>query len=80
MYSLFYIIYNRTDCCKNRLDNYRVIISTESTNTYQADFAYAPNPKAIIDFGKQGKQGRYVKIQLLGVYVLQNSSKLLMVL
>jgi hypothetical protein len=60
------IIYNRTDCCKNRLDNYRVIISTESTDTYQADFAYAPNPKAIIDFGKQGKQGRYVKIQLLG--------------
>jgi hypothetical protein len=48
------------------LDNYRVIISTESTDTYQADFAYAPNPKAIIDSGKQGKQGRYVKIQLLG--------------
>jgi hypothetical protein len=42
------IIYNRTDCCADRLSNYQVSISNKadfSTHTYQQDFHVAPNPK-----------------------------------
>ena len=63
------IIYNRTDCCANRLSNYQVSISDKadfSTHTYQQDFHVAPNPKKIIQLDASGKQGRYVRIQLLG--------------
>ncbi len=59
------IIYNRTDCCEDRLSNYQVTISTKTTNTYQEKFSSEPHPKAVINLGKYGKKGRYVKIQLL---------------
>ncbi|VVH67380.1 Late competence protein ComGC, access of DNA to ComEA, FIG007487 [uncultured Gammaproteobacteria bacterium] len=62
------IIYNRTDCCVNRLSNYQVSISDKadfSTHTYQQDFHVAPNPRKIIQLDASGKQGRYVRIQLL---------------
>ncbi|CAB5498682.1 hypothetical protein AZO1586I_373, partial [Bathymodiolus thermophilus thioautotrophic gill symbiont] len=62
------IIYNRTDCCANRLSNYQVSISDKadfSTHTYQQDFHVAPNPKKTIKLDASGKQGRYVRIQLL---------------
>ena len=62
------IIYNRTDCCADRLKSYRVSISSEEyfrTNTYQQDFYVVPNPKNIIRLDAQDKQGRYVRIQLL---------------
>jgi len=62
------IIYNRTDCCKERLSNYRVSISNKasfSTHTYQQDFHVAPHPKTNIKLDAPGKQGRYVRIQLL---------------
>ncbi|SHN92673.1 galactose-binding domain-containing protein [bacterium endosymbiont of Bathymodiolus sp. 5 South] len=62
------IIHNRTDCCVNRLSNYQVSISNKadfSTHTYQQDFHVAPNPKKIIQLDASGKQGRYVRIQLL---------------
>ena len=62
------IIHNRTDCCANRLSNYQVSISDEadfSTHTYQQDFHVAPNPKTNIKLDAPGKQGRYVRIQLL---------------
>jgi hypothetical protein len=39
------IIYNRTDCCANRLSNYQVSISNKadfSTHIYQQDFHVAP--------------------------------------
>jgi hypothetical protein len=36
-----------------------------STHTYQQDFHVAPNPKKIIQLDASGKQGRYVRIQLL---------------
>ncbi|CAC9491816.1 hypothetical protein [uncultured Gammaproteobacteria bacterium] len=61
------IIYNRTDCCADRLSDYRVSISNESdfsTHTYQQDFHVAPDPKKIITLDAPGKQGRYVRIQL----------------
>ncbi|CAC9575207.1 hypothetical protein [uncultured Gammaproteobacteria bacterium] len=62
------IIYNRTDCCANRLSNYQVSISNRadfSTHIYQQDFHVAPNPKKTIKLDASGKQGRYVRIQLL---------------
>jgi len=62
------IIHNRTDCCVNRLSNYQVSISNKadfSTHTYQQDFHVAPNPKTNIKLDAPGKQGRYVRIQLL---------------
>ena len=62
------IIYNRIDCCTNRLSNYQVSISDKadfSTHTYQQDFHVAPNPKTNIKLDAPGKQGRYVRIQLL---------------
>ncbi len=62
------IIHNRTDCCANRLSNYQVSISDKadfSTHTYQQDFHVAPNPKTNIKLDAPGKQGRYVRIQLL---------------
>ncbi|SHN93474.1 galactose-binding domain-containing protein [bacterium endosymbiont of Bathymodiolus sp. 5 South] len=62
------IIYNRTDCCANRLSNYQVSISNKadfSTHTYQQDFHVAPNPKKTIKLGAPSKKGRYVRIQLL---------------
>ena len=62
------IIYNRIDCCANRLSNYQVSISDKanfSTHTYQQDFHVAPNPKTSIKLDALGKQGRYVRIQLL---------------
>jgi hypothetical protein len=36
-----------------------------STHTYQQDFHVAPNPKTNIKLDAPGKQGRYVRIQLL---------------
>ncbi|CAC9435490.1 hypothetical protein [uncultured Gammaproteobacteria bacterium] len=62
------IIYNRTDCCVDRLSNYQVSISDKadfSTHIYQQDFHVVPNPKKIIQLNGSGKQGRYVRIQLL---------------
>ncbi|CAB5507259.1 hypothetical protein AZO1586I_1800, partial [Bathymodiolus thermophilus thioautotrophic gill symbiont] len=62
------IIYNRTDCCADRLSNYQVSISNKadfSTHIYQQDFHVAPNPKKTIKLDASGKQGRYVRIQLL---------------
>ena len=62
------IIYNRIDCCANRLSNYQVSISDKadfSTHTYQQDFHVVPNPKTNIKLDAPGKQGRYVRIQLL---------------
>ncbi|CAC9431985.1 hypothetical protein BPUTSESOX_1040, partial [uncultured Gammaproteobacteria bacterium] len=62
------IIYNRTDCCADRLSNYQVSISNKadfSTHIYQQDFHVAPNPKNTIKLDAPGKQGRYVRVQLL---------------
>ena len=62
------IIYNRTDCCADRLKSYRVGISNEEyfrTNTYQQDFYVMPNPKTIIRLDAQDKQGRYVRMSIL---------------
>jgi hypothetical protein len=62
------IIYNRTDCCVDRLSNYQVSVSNTadfSTHVYRKDFHITPNPKKIIKLDALGKRGRYVRIQLL---------------
>ncbi|AYQ56162.1 hypothetical protein MS2017_0418 [Bathymodiolus thermophilus thioautotrophic gill symbiont] len=61
-------IFNRTACCMERINNYRVSISSKrnfNEHTYQQDFHTVPHPKKTIKLGEKGKIGRYVKIQLL---------------
>ncbi|TXK95276.1 hypothetical protein BMR11_13925 [Methylococcaceae bacterium CS5] len=59
------IIYNRQDCCRDRLSHYSVSIIDDNNNIVEKkDFNGAyPNRKKIIEM--QGKKGRYVRIQLL---------------
>jgi hypothetical protein len=62
-------IFNRTDCCKDRLTNYQVSVSNNAdftTTTYQQDFHTYPNSRQVIDLRLPRIQGSYVKIQLLG--------------
>jgi len=58
-------IFNRTDCCKDRLSNYRVSILNDFGVVYEQDFHTYPNPSQVIDLGMEPLKGRYVKIQLL---------------
>jgi len=60
-------IFNRTDCCMDRLTNYSVTIfdNLKEKPTYQQEFHSYPKSKSIIDLGIQRVRGRYVKIQLL---------------
>jgi hypothetical protein len=46
-----------------------------STHTYQQDFHVAPNPRKIIQLDASGKQGRYVRIQLLDSDYLLRAAK-----
>jgi uncharacterized protein (TIGR02145 family) len=62
-------IFNRTDCCEYRLDNYRVTIFNDlsiNKSSYTNDFNSHPNPKKTIDLSAHPIKGRYVKIELLG--------------
>jgi hypothetical protein len=74
-------IWNRTDCCSERLNDYWVFISdkpfgpsdTPSTLQARADVwrshqTVAPNPSTLIS--TVGVQGRYVRVQLSGVNFL----------
>jgi len=66
-------IFNRTDCCKERLTHYQVSIidnSDSEITTYQRRLNNYPNPKQVIDFGIQNVTGRYVKIQLTSNNIL----------
>ncbi|MBA5249172.1 MAG: discoidin domain-containing protein [Gammaproteobacteria bacterium] len=58
------IIYNRKDCCQDRLSHYSVSIIDDYNNVVEKqDFNTYPYQKQIIEI--QGTQGRYVKVQLL---------------
>jgi len=64
-------IFNRTDCCSNRLTNYRVKIYDNWDNiVYQQNFNTYPNPKQAINLGMQNVVGRVVKIELVGTNFL----------
>ncbi|AYQ57216.1 hypothetical protein MS2017_1531 [Bathymodiolus thermophilus thioautotrophic gill symbiont] len=61
-------IFNRTDCCKNRLAHYQVSIANDAnfvTTTYRQEFRTYPDPEKSIDLSLPSIQGSYVKIQLL---------------
>jgi hypothetical protein len=70
--SLMAIIYNRTDCCVNRLSNYQVSISNKadfSTHIYQQDFHVAPNPRKIIQLDASGSEDSvYICAGLCGMF------------
>jgi hypothetical protein len=51
--------------CGYVLDCVAGFSSARLSHTYQQDFHVAPNPKKIIQLDASGKQGRYVRIQLL---------------
>ncbi|VVM21038.1 hypothetical protein BSPWISOXPB_6341 [uncultured Gammaproteobacteria bacterium] len=54
--------------CANRLSNYQVSISNKQTSapiSINKTFMSHPIPKKIIQLDASGKQGRYVRIQLL---------------
>ena len=70
-------IYNRTDCCGDRLGDYWIFISNTPFNstdtpaalqgraaTWSSHQTSAPSPSATIT---AGTQGRYVRVQLSGV-------------
>ena len=75
------VIWNRTDCCGDRLSDYWVFVSntpfgstdTPSTlqsraGTWSSHQTTAPNPSTTIAAG--GAQGRYVRVQLTGTNYL----------
>jgi hypothetical protein len=75
------VIWNRTDCCGDRLADYWVFVSdtpfgpTDTPSTLQSRTATfgshqttMPNPSATIAVG--GAQGRYVRVQLTGTNYL----------
>jgi len=63
-------LFNRADCCIERLSYYRVSIADDSDfkrTTYQKIFySYPKVPMEPIDLSMRSVQGRYIKIQLLG--------------
>ena len=75
------VVWNRTDCCGTRLDDYWVFVSdtpfgatdTPATlqgrvGTFASRQTTAPNPSTVIAAG--GAQGRYVRVQLSGANYL----------
>jgi uncharacterized repeat protein (TIGR01451 family) len=75
------VVWNRTDCCGDRLSDYWVFVSntpfsatdTPATlqsraGTYSSHQTSAPSPSASISFG--GVLGRYVRVQLSGANYL----------
>jgi len=75
------VVWNRTDCCGSRLNDYWVFVSntpfsptdTPATlqnraGTFSSHQTAAPNPSATIAAG--GAQGRYVRVQLTGANYL----------
>jgi hypothetical protein len=75
------VLWNRTDCCGDRLADYWVFVSNtpfgstdtpstlqSRTGTWGSHQTTAPNPSTVITVG--GAQGRYVRVQLTGTNYL----------
>lgn len=60
-------IYNRTDCCADRLSNFAVLTSTDGVNWASTPFAGGASPTTTIPIARNA---RYVKIQLDGTNYL----------
>ena len=77
----FIVLWNRTDCCGDRLADYWVFVSDtpfgltdtpstlqSRTGTWSSHQTAAPNPSIMIAVG--GSHGRYVRVQLTGINYL----------
>jgi len=73
-------LWNRTDCCSDRLSNFHVMVSSQPFST--DDLALSRTQNSVIDFPNTGiagrqtdikiaEQGRYIRIQLEGGNALQ---------
>ncbi|WP_299436370.1 carbohydrate-binding protein [uncultured Aquimarina sp.] len=59
------VVFNRTDCCTNRLSNYTVsIINSDGDTTFSKSFTSAPNPSITVNAG--GVTGHIIKVQING--------------
>lgn len=58
-------IYNRTDCCSDRLSDFNVLVLDQSQNVVWSNHqTIYPNPSVTVN--ASGVSGRYIKIQLTG--------------
>jgi len=63
------VLFNRTDCCTARLDNYVVYLLNEKRQVvFKQTYTDVPDPSKVIDIG--GLEGRTVRIRLLDTNVL----------
>ncbi|MEQ9302317.1 MAG: carbohydrate-binding protein, partial [Marinoscillum sp.] len=68
-YDIDYIdIYNRTNCCSERLSNFTVSVIDGSTTTFSQTFASYPDPSISINTG--GAIGDLVRVQINGTGTL----------
>ncbi|SHJ76445.1 Por secretion system C-terminal sorting domain-containing protein [Reichenbachiella agariperforans] len=58
------VLYNRTNCCMDRLSNFTVSVMNGSTTTWSQTYSAYPNPSQTIQVG--GAQGETVRVQLNG--------------
>jgi len=77
-------LWNRTDCCSDRLSNFHVMVSTQPFSTN--DLALSRTQNGVVDFPTNGRagrqtdikiaeQGRYIRVQLEGAEVQVFGSK-----
>jgi hypothetical protein len=59
-------IYNRTDCCMDRLSNFNVIILNENNREVWKQHEVNNPPLSVLTYSPGGVNGRYVKVQLDG--------------
>ncbi|WP_299253021.1 carbohydrate-binding protein [uncultured Aquimarina sp.] len=63
------IVFNRTDCCANRLSNYTVsVINSNGDTTFSKSFTSAPDPSITVN--AEGATGKIIKVQINGTGVL----------
>jgi hypothetical protein len=55
------VLYNRTDCCAERLSNFKLLVSTDGANFTAYDYPGTAGARAVIPVHRAG---RYVKVQL----------------
>jgi hypothetical protein len=62
-------LYNRTDCCEDRLGNFTVsVINAENDTTFSQSFTSQPNPMLSVNAG--GVKGQIIKVQIKGMSTL----------
>jgi len=62
------VVWNRTDCCGERLTNFRAQVSSDGSTWTSTTFPGTPSPSAEIYLG--AASARYIRIQLVGTNYL----------